>query len=225
LLENGQSGDVWKFPAHALTGVTWTWEKEVRKISGFTFIVTEPFLKGVPGGLRAALKSSGILFVGTEEFKSKGETAGLIWPASREDALFFKTALAVRKNFRDARGAELFQVTHQAIKLNPGQPEFIGLKRSPHHGIIYEAREDYFARFDPEETEISAADYAFAGSAGLAGLALDGSMRMCAIFDPAQAKAGFAPPQNKLIRFIPKDELPRVSGEDPQFTCLGLLEA
>ena len=30
--------------------------------------------------------------------------------------------------------------------------------------------DDFFARFDPDETEISASDYVFPGSAGLAGV-------------------------------------------------------
>jgi hypothetical protein len=223
LLENGKTAEVWKFPAPALLGIHWWWDKDWHKIGGFTFIVASNFLKGVPAGLRLALKQSGILFAGPDDLGEKAESPGLIWPSSREDTLFYKTALGLRENFRDAKGADVFPLSPATINLSPGQPTFVGFKRTKRHGIVYQADEDYFARFEPDELEITAAGYAFAGSVGLAGFAFDGSMRMCALHDPAQAGPGFVPPENKLIRFVSLENLELEMRAGQGFTCLGLL--
>jgi hypothetical protein len=61
-----------------------------------------------------------------------------------------------------------------------------------------------------------------AGSAGIIGFALDGSGKMCAVYDPLQATAGFAPPDNKLIRFIPVQDVDELSQRDAGFTCFGV---
>ncbi len=223
LLENGKTGDTCNRPGHAFLGLSCHWEKDIRKTGGFTFVATESFLGEIPTSLRAALAKAGIAFKGAQEFTDEAGGSELIWPSSREDTLFYKTALGIRENYRGAAGADIFAIGNDAIKMNPGQVVFVGFRRTARHGIVYQAGDDFFARFDPDETEISAAGYAFAGSAGIIGFALDGSMKICAIFDPAQAKAGFAPPENKLIRFISAGDLERASREDAGLTSFGLL--
>jgi hypothetical protein len=220
-LENGKTGDFWRFPAPAFLGLGCEWEAAAEKPPVFTFLMMEAFLKVLPAGLRLALKTSGILFDGIETFSEDARGRELIWPSSNEDTLFYRTALGIRQAFRDAAGTDLFPITHSVIKMNPGQTGLTGFRRTPRHGIIYQADDEFFARFDPDQTEIAAADYTFPGPAGLVGFALDGQMKMCALYDPARADPGFAPPANKLLHFVAVSDFDRLSREDPGLVCLG----
>ena len=120
----------------------------------------------------------------------------LLWPVSREETLFEKTAETTR--------AYGLPSSRDSIVLDPAASEFIGFKKASHGMEFWDGAD--CVRFTPDAVEFTeeGESRTFTFPNVLLGWALDDQGRVCACY---RKHSGFIPPPEfKLLRFLAEDQ-------------------